>query len=196
MMRRGAGARASRWGAPFDWLPRRAQTRAFAALFALSIGLMLALNAVGLPLISEAAPLGIVSFELAGDLSTARAMLGSWGESARVAAGLSLGLDYLFLVAYSTSLALGCALVARRLDRRFGSLAALGAPLAWAQLAAAPLDAVENVALIRLLVGSEAPIWPVVALWCALPKFGLVAAGLLYVLVGLALWRAAREDPG
>ena len=63
-------------------------------------------------------------------------------------------------------------------------LAALGATLAWAQFGAAALDAVENYALIRLLLGDRSPRWPPLARWCALPKFAIVAAGLVYVLVG------------
>jgi hypothetical protein len=56
--------------------------------------------------------------------------------------------------------------------------------LAWAQFAAALLDVVENYALIRVLLGTEQAIWPVIARWCAMPKFIIVALGLIYVIAG------------
>ncbi len=169
---------------PFDDLAPAQQKRAFIVFLVLALLVMVTLQVLGRPLVTPAAPAGIVSFELAGDPSTARQIVASWTETARVDAGFNLGLDYLFLVAYSTAIALGSALVARRLLPRAPRLAALGAALAWAQYAAALLDALENYALIRILLGSTATYWPAVARICAVPKFALVAAGLLYVLLG------------
>jgi len=148
---------------------------------------MVSLNALGGPLNTEVAPLGIVSFELAGELSLAQSMVESWGQTGQVYAGLNLALDYVFLVAYSSSIALGCVLVARSLSRRGEFLPSVGVVLAWAQLGAAMLDAVENYALIRVLLGSQQILWPTVARWCAIPKFLIVAAGLVYVGVGAIL---------
>jgi hypothetical protein len=160
---------------PFAWMGRRGQRRAFAILAPLTIAVMLALEAIGRPLVTEAAPLGIVSFEFAGDVATATRMLESWGEAGRVRAGLTLGLDYLFLVLYASAIGLGCVWVAPR----------LGPALAWGQIGAALLDAVENVASIRLLLGSDNAVWPPLAWGCAAVKFALVAAGLATVLLGL-----------
>jgi len=166
---------------PFNWLSASGQKRAFVVLLALTLVVMVSLNALGRPLNTEVAPLGIVSFELAGELSLARSMVESWGQTGQVYAGLNLGLDYLFMVAYSSAIALGCVLVARSLSRRVGLL------LAWAQFGAALLDAVENYALIQVLLGSQQVLWPLVARWCAIPKFLIVAAGLVYVSVGAVL---------
>ena len=199
---------------PFDWLSTSGQKRAFIVLLVLTLAVMVSLNALGGPLNTEVAPLGIVSFELAGELSLAQSMVESWGQIGQVYAGLNLGLDYLFLVAYSSSIALGCVLVARSLSRsnsaRPGSLRHcsgqspdpgrkrgfgnplrtildVGVLLAWAQLGAALLDALENYTLIQVLLGSQQKLWPVVARWCAVPKFLIVAAGLVYVGVGVVL---------
>jgi len=169
---------------PFNWLSTSGQKRAFVALFVLTLAVMVSLNALGRPLNTEVAPLGIVSFELAGELSLARSMVESWGQTGEVYAGLNLGLDYLFMVAYASSIALGCVLVARSLSPRVASLPSLGVPLAWAQFGAALLDAVENYALIQVLLGSQQALWPAVARWCAIPKFLIVAAGLVYVGIG------------
>jgi len=168
-------------------------------LFALTLAVMVSLNALGRPLNTEVAPLGIVSLELAGELSLAQSMVESWGQTGQVYAGLNLGLDYVFLVAYSSSIALGCVLVARSLSRRSEFLSSLGAVLAWAQFGAAMLDAVENYALIQVLLGSQQTPWPAIARWCAIPKFLIVAAGLVYVSVGAVLavvTKARRSDSG
>ena len=177
---------------PFNWLSTSGQKRAFVVLLALTLAVMVSLNALGGPLNTEVAPLGIVSFELAGELALAQSMVESWGQTGQVYAGLNLGLDYLFLAAYSSSIALGCVLVARSLSRRGAFLSSVGVLLAWAQFGAALLDAVENYALIRVLLGSQQASWPAVARWCAIPKFLIVAAGLVYVGVGAILIVVAK----
>ncbi len=177
---------------PFQWLSTSAQKPAFVALLVLTLVLMVSLQLLGAPLQTNAAPSGIVSFEFAGDLNVARQMLDSWGQRGQVFAALNLGLDYLFLVAYGCSIGLGCMLVARNLTHRVTSLSSMGMFLSWAQLVAPVLDAVENYALIQLLLGSEREFWPTIAYWCALPKFLIVAAGLVYVVLGAALVLLAR----
>lgn len=167
--------------------------RLFWSLFALTLVVMAGLLWIGAPLKNEAAPDGILSFEFAGTVEAATRILTAWGPEGRVHAGLSLGLDYLFLVLYPLSIGLACLLVAEGLKRRWAGLAKAGRVLAWAQPVAGLLDAIENFALIKLLLGSTAPLWPTLAWWTALPKFLIVAAGLLYVLVGLVLRLLSRR---
>lgn len=169
---------------PFLWLSDTSQRRALPLLIILALigsGVMTWLDS---PLRTPAAPFGIGSFELAKTLAQSQIVLTSWDPSARIYAGISLGIDYLYLVLYSASIALACVRLARALHRRSARLAAMGIALAWAQLVAAGLDVVENYALIRLLLGSREAAWPLLAWACALPKFTLVAAGLLYMLLG------------
>ncbi len=177
------------WRHPFEWLSVSAYRRAFVLLLVLTLALMAMLQVLGEPLKSDAAPAGIVSFEFAGDLATAKRMVKSWGEAGRVYAGLNLGLDYLFLVAYPLAIGLGCVLVARGLDG-WGYRA--GVLLAWGQLAAGLLDATENYALIRILLGAEREWLAALAAWCAAPKFALVGAGIAYVLVGAVVLATRR----
>jgi hypothetical protein len=159
--------------------PRRLRAWVAATLVTLVVGAWLALIAA--PLATPAAPQGIVSFELAGNAESAGRMLASWDEGQRIRAGITLGADYLFLLAYPLSLALACGLVAERLG---GALTRAGALLAWGQLVAAPLDGVENAALVQVLLGATGDAWPALARACALPKFALVALGLAYVALG------------
>jgi hypothetical protein len=175
------------WSHPFTWLAEPAQRRALALLLVLTLGLMVPMRALDAPLRTDRAPQGIVSFELAGDLPRAREIIASWEPQARVHAALGLGLDYLFLLAYSATIALACVRVSGRLRRRGAPLASPGLVLAWAQPAAAALDAAENFGLIQLLRGSERELWAALAWWCAVPKFAIVAAALLYVAIGVAL---------
>lgn len=142
------------------------------------------MQVIGGPLQTSAAPAGIVSFEFAGTLENAQQMLASWDQEQQVRAGLSLGLDYLFLVIYSTAIALACFRVAGRWGTVQPLLAATGLWLGRGQWLAAGLDALENVALIYLLLGSQNSLWAPLAWGCAAVKFAIVAAGFLYVLLG------------
>jgi hypothetical protein len=172
---------------PFVRLSPGARRRAFFAATALTLAVGAALSALGAPLATPAAPRGIVSFELAGSLAESDRILASWDERARVAAGFVQGLDYLFLVAYAAAIGLGCARAADALRPRAPRAAALGDALAWGQLAAGALDAVENAALVALLLGGRSELLAPLAAACAIPKFALVAAGLLYAGIG-AVW--------
>jgi hypothetical protein len=168
---------------PYRWLAQPQQKRAFFLLLALTLALMIWLRVLDRPLQTGAAPQGIVSFELAGTLDRAQAILDSWDAEARVYAGLSLGIDYLFMVAYAGAIGLGCALIGDRLLSRRKRLGALGGWLAWGLIAAGLLDALENFSLIRTLLGSMETLWPSIARWSATGKFLLIGLGLLYVLI-------------
>lgn len=166
---------------PFEWISPTGQKKAFVPLVILTLVVMTSLQLLGDPLITEAAPAGIVSFEFAGNLAAAQEMVASWGPEGQIYAGLSLGLDYLFLVLYPSAIGLGCVLVAQRLPKQLNFW---GFALAWAQLPAGVLDAVENFALIQVLLGADLELWPLAAWWCAAPKFLLVIAGLVFFLAG------------
>ncbi len=172
---------------PFAWLPAYVQKPVFIVLAVAAVLLMAVLQVLGAPLKTDAAPAGIVSFEVAGDLTSTQTILRSWAGTGQVYAGLQLGLDFLFIVAYTGAIALGCALCAQALQDRGWRFAPLGLLLAWALFIAGLLDCIENYALIQLLVGSQNALLPLVAQWCAIPKFAIVAAGLVYVVAaGLA----------
>jgi hypothetical protein len=178
---------------PFVWLSESGRRRAFIGIFIFTLAAMMGMNIIGQPLINEIAPQGIVSFEFSGTIESAKRMMDSWGEKGRISAGLSLGFDYLFLVFYAICIALGCVLVARALQYRVKILFPVGVLLAWAQFFAAILDAIENYALIRVLLGSSENLWPALARLCAGPKFLIVTVGLLYVIVGLILFFIIKE---
>lgn len=168
---------------PFFWLPVPFQGSTFIILALLTLLVMASLQVLGRPLITEAAPAGIVSFEFSGSFEAAQQMVESWSAEGKVFAALNLGVDYLFLVFYGLAISLGCVIVAQEFPGRSIFITIVGVILAWGQLAASALDAIENYALIRILLGSNTAIWPQVAFWCAGPKFTIVALGLVYIIV-------------
>jgi hypothetical protein len=169
---------------PFTWLPDAARAPALLALVVLTLavgGLMLSNGRLKK---HGSGPKGIVDFELVGTLDGARAILAGWGIQGQLIAALNLGMDYLYLVAYSSAISLGVVLAAECITGRSAFWGLVGIILAWAQFGAALLDAVENYALIRLLLGSDRAFWPPLARGCAIPKFAIVIAGLVYLLGG------------
>lgn len=160
----------------------------FWSLFLLTLAIMAVLNLVDQPLITPAAPFGIVSFELAGNDTRAQAILASWDETARLHAAFSLGLDYLFMPAYALTIGLGAWWAGDALKKKRWPLAGLGMPIAAGQALAALFDGVENLGLaLILLAGSGAP-WAALARGCALAKFGLIFLGLVYAFLGLSAY--------
>lgn len=175
---------------PWGWLEAAGQRGLFWGTAGLSVLVLITLNLQGRPLVTDRAPAGIVSFELVGSVEGATAMLAEWGEQGRVVAGINLGLDYLFLLVYPIALGLGCLQIARRCQRlgeKGRWMASLAGPLAWEAIFAGGLDAIENAALIQVLLGATDPVWPQLARWMALPKFALVLLCLLYLLAGVVL---------
>jgi hypothetical protein len=169
---------------PFKWLAESAQRAALLIFFLLSAAVLTSMHALDQTLITAAAPKGIVSFELAGSIKKAGQILEEWGPQGKAYATLSLGLDYLFLFVYALFISLSCVRIARYFKTRYLWLATWGLGLGWAQFLAALLDASENFALINLAFGSQRESWPIIARWCALVKFGIVGAGLAYILTG------------
>jgi len=204
---------------PFVRLSPRMRRAALLVLAPLTFTIMFALISLDAELRTPASPAGIVSFELAGDGARAGQILDAWGSRGRRAAARSLHLDFLYLASYAPALALLCAAAASKHAKRGRSeakpsevpegrpseggppqerafahprLAALGAWLAWGQLAAGVLDALENLALLQVLGGASGDFWPAFAAACAWPKFALVGACFAY-LIGFATLHLLRN---
>jgi hypothetical protein len=176
---------------PLENLPSR--KRLFLVLLALTILLSIVMGILGTPLNTQAASNGIVSFEFAGTPTRAQAILESWNMQAMTRAGFIQGLDFLYLCIYSTTIGLGCLMAGKILQSRRWPLAGLAASLAWALWLAAAFDAVENIALGLLLMGTVKSPWPQISWVCAAIKFGLLFSGLVYTFYGLAS-RLAPQD--
>lgn len=168
--------------------------RVFWVLFALTILMLVVMQVTNTPLKTEAAPAGIITFELVGTFEGAQEIIRSWEGQAKTWAGLNLGLDFLFLMLYATTIALACFLVSEMFGEQHPVQRSLAYYLGWGALVAGFLDILENIALILLLTGSEATCLPVWAKWLAIPKFSLVILSLIVVVIGvLPAIRTSRE---
>ena len=117
---------------------------------------------------------GIIAFELAGTATKAENIMARWGEDGQRAARQSMWLDFGYMTSYGILLAM---LVDRR-RRRSGHPAWLPALAAGAVAG----DAVEGVALIRVLDRQDIATNARRAQVAASSKFALIAVALGYVL--------------
>ncbi len=160
----------------------------FRASLVLSLLTMAPLATVDASLRCPTAPLGIVSFEIVG--SGVGELLRGWSEAQRRDAMLVQGLDYLFLLLYSTALASGALLLGARARVGRPKLSALSRPVAWGFTFAALFDAVENTPMTLMLrTGAADPTGALVTLVFASAKFVLLLIGIAYLLLMLALGR-------
>jgi hypothetical protein len=168
----------------------------FWALFLFTLAVMFCLNLVGKRLITPAAPYGIISFELAGSVEKAQQIIDSWDQDARLYAAFSLGFDYLFMVLYSTTIALACLWGGRVLQIRNMPGNISGILLAWGLWLAAVLDGIENIALSLSLFTTPSAPWPQVAQISAILKFVLIFLGLIFTFFALIVRYWKRAEAG
>jgi hypothetical protein len=126
-------------------------------------------------------PYNIIDFELARTPEKAQEIVNSWGPEGCQALFTQIVTDYLFLLAYPQAIALG--ILAVLMNTRNARLLAFGRALAWLQWVAGALDAIENAALLGILKGHVASPLPEISYWCATPKFAIVIAGVLFVII-------------
>lgn len=165
---------------------RRLRTWFWIALVS-TLLLMAIMNVVGAPLATEAAPWGIVSFELAGSAEQAGRMIASWDATAQLQAAFSLGLDYLFMLVYGLTLWLGITLAAGSLEARGWPPRHKGWLLVWLAPLAIVCDAGENIFLILQLLngpGDNLAWW---AALLAIIKFAAIFMGLVFGFYGLVV---------
>ena len=162
---------------PLEAIPPDKRARVFLPLLIATLLITFAFRFIG-----PAKPT-IVDFELAGTVSKSTDIINAWTPLERIHAGFSLGFDFLYMPVYSTTIALACVWAAGVF--RSGVWKSIGRALAWGLWLAAILDAIENLALMSNLFGSPIEPFPALAALCAALKFGLILAGLLYVVVGV-----------
>lgn len=170
---------------PLDWIPLPAHKPVFLAAFALTLACFAVFQVwLNPPLVTEAAPQGIVSFELARTAANGFDILASWNDEALLYAVFGLGFDFLFMPLYAIALSMASLLAA---DRRPGAWTGWGSLVGWGAFGAALFDAAENIALFSIILGGATDLLAAVTFWCASLKFGLIVLGLAYSLVGWLL---------
>ena len=178
---------------PLERIPAGRRKLVFLECLGLTVVLWLVLHTIAGGLATGAAPLGLVSLELARTASEVRLILAWWTDAQVVLAGLAVKADFAFIPFYATTLALVCLWAPGPIAARGWPLSGLGRPLAWAQWIAGSLDLLENVGLLRLLDGGIRDPLPTLVAACASLKFLLVVLGLAYGLY--ANWALVELGP-
>ena len=169
---------------PLTFISNTARKPVFFVLLAWTLVLMAISQVINAPLVTTAAPSGIVSFELARTPANAQAIIASWDDRIQLFAAFGLGFDYLFMPSYAFVISLACLLA---LGRHKGRFASIGAWFGWGIFLAASLDALENIGLWHSLLGPVAAPWSAVSFWFAILKFVLILLGISYGLIGWIL---------
>lgn len=147
------------------------------------------------PLNTNAAPVGVLSFEFAWSVVNSQKMVTSWGTEGKMLSAFLLGYDFLFPLVYGTAIGLACLGMVESPRPLAPRWAQVGIYLSWGMVAAILLDYIENIALFQILFGNLTPVLPPLAAICAGIKFLLVALGILYVLatgVGVGMAKNGR----
>ena len=136
-------------------------------LLALNAGIFFTLNLIDNQLKTAITPQGILSFEFCGFTQTCSQAVAEWGESGKLYTAFSLGVDYLFLMAYPALLFV------------WGRLRSTGYTpyLVWI---AGISDAIENYFLLHVLLGATEQ--GMLAGIFATIKFSLLAIFLLWLI--------------
>ncbi|HMY78440.1 MAG TPA: hypothetical protein PKX14_11795 [Thauera aminoaromatica] len=122
---------------------------------------------------------GIMALQFAGSADRAAHLLVAWRGLEDLLRSQTRW-DFLFLLVYPAVLSLACAMLA---EARGNPLPTIGIFVAWLALAAIPLDAIENLATLRMIDhGASEPLarWITV---CATMKFAIVLTAAGYLLV-------------
>lgn len=164
-------------------VPHEPLKRALWASAALALASLAALALIDEHLKTPAAPLGIVSFEICAFDSSCDDILASWSASAKIHAAMSLGLDYLFMLAYPAAIGCGLLLLARQAP---GSLRGAMGTMARAIWLAGLADAIENYHLFQMLSGSPLDSHPWLATLSATAKFACLVPALALLAFGAA----------
>jgi ABC-type transport system involved in cytochrome c biogenesis permease subunit len=178
---------------PFEKIKKATEKKITFSLFYILIISLIVMRYFDRFLVNEISPYGIVSFELAGTLDNAVAIINSWSELSRTYAGLSLGYDFLFLLIYT----LFISLMIHKLNQRLWfkkPFYRIGELLIWSMFLTAIFDTVENVSLIKLLVGARQQFWVSVAYCFAIAKFLLIIISILYIIINSFLLLTKRKS--
>jgi len=166
---------------PFDALPVHWQVSLCTAFVLLTIGYAGILKRQSAPL-DCILQYGVVTLEVPWTTAKAQSLRDDLGKEGIEVAREQIRLDFVFLILYPLALSLATALIAHKLGAQ---MLLYGALVSWAILLAAPLDAIENIAILKMLGGQTGAPWPQLSTICAALKFTLVFGALFYVVVGL-----------
>ncbi len=142
------------------------------------------------PLKNDVCLKGIVSFELAKNISKSKEIINSWSETDKINASLSLGFDFLFIVVYTLFITLMIYKINTKLWNG-KSFYKIGSLLIYAIFIAGIFDVFENISLIKILNGNTSQVYATTAYYFASMKFAILLIGIIY-LIGNWLYSFAK----
>lgn len=166
---------------PYYWLSEKHVVMVFLLLLAATLYIGAILTQQDKPLQTPKTPRGILEMESVWSSQRAGEVREAWGAQGIDSARKQVYLDFLFLVLYPVLVSFVCAWFAGGLS---GKMAMYGVMVSWAVLLCAPLDAVENLAILKMLSGAIQQPFPAIATIAAGIKFSLLFGGFFYILVG------------
>jgi len=155
----------------------------------MAVVLLAAIAALGLPLRTSAAPLGIVSLQFAGSPGAAEMMLDSWRAVPRARLLWAHGLDLLLPVAYV--IAIGT--TAARAGGRVAPVSRWSGLAAGSALVAGSADQLENIAMGFTILGTPSWAGVMVTLVAATVKSLLLIVAVIALGVTLVGARRPQE---
>lgn len=147
------------------------------------MGIMITLDRHLVSFSSTPEKYGIVSLELARTPQKANTIIDSWGNNGKGIALFSLGLDYLFIAAYTATLWLFCRFFAQSLREKNECLSKTGNFLSWMVILAGILDVIENQLLLIMLLSKPYDMTAATATLAASGKFVLLFITGTYLFV-------------
>ena len=167
---------------PYYWIPKKYLWMVVIGLVIITIGVAYGLRLQGKPLSTDKLPKGILAIELPWSTERASEVVASWEQEGLLGiAGKQVYYDFLFLVLYPFTLSILCASLAGSVPAKW---TIPGMLVSWAVLFSGPLDAIENIAILRMLGGSQKAPVPQIASIAATFKFTLVFAAFGYLATG------------
>jgi hypothetical protein len=151
----------------------------FIFLFSLfmSAGIGIYFHTIGHALVHDQAKYGIISLEFSWSLQGFQEITRPWSDFAHFIALKITWMDFAFLALYSQVFA-SLALMSGK--------GAMAASMAWASWIAASCDIIENVASLKLLLGTPTEPWPFFMSLAASIKFALLGIVLAYLFFSAA----------
>jgi hypothetical protein len=165
---------------PFSWISCEQQGSVLIALCVASLALMKMLFTIGRALAnkSENIPLGIINLELSTNEQRSASIVKVWKDQGLIAKAVrQTQLDFFFLLIYPAAISLACSMIAGNGDGLL--MTTVGIVLSWAMLLCTPLDAFENLMILKMLSNNYAK--PV-------PQLTSIAASLKFILIAVSLF--------
>lgn len=153
------------------------------------IAIFLWMRNQGAPLKTALTPMGILDLEFAWTQEKTESVMLAW-RNVLDTARMNIYIDFLFLIAYTAFLSLGCTFFAAKTT---GKWSAFGNKLSKTVILAGVFDVAENALMLTSLQGTPNNMTSMITATFAALKFAIAAAAVLYLLVSIPVTLVKRR---